>query len=201
MIRLVLIGGGGHARSCIDSIGSDSGIEIAGILERTERIGTNVLGIPVIGTDEDIPTLARDGMAFLIAVGQIDTPEPRRSIYTRLKSIDAYLPTIVAPTARVSPHARIGEGSIVMHMAVVGPAATIGANCILNTRALLEHDVSIGNHCHISTGSLINGSCRIGSGVFVGSGAIVRDGVSIGDGAFVPMGTRVTRDLLPAMSH
>jgi sugar O-acyltransferase (sialic acid O-acetyltransferase NeuD family) len=195
MTRLVLIGGGGHARSCIDAIGSTGGIEIVGILERPRFVGTRVLGIPVIGTDEEIPALVKDGMAFLIAVGQIETPEPRQRLFSRLKGLGARLPAIVAPTAHVSPHAWVGEGSIVMNMAVVGPLANIGANCIVNSRALVEHDVEVGDHCHISTGALINGSCRIGNGVFVGSGAVVRDGVSIGEGTFIPMGTLVTRDV------
>lgn len=195
MTRLVLIGGGGHARSCVDAIGSAEGIEIVGILERPEFVGTRVLGVPVIGTDDDIPDLVKDGTAFLIAVGQIGTPEPRQRLFSRLKGLGARLPAIVAPTAYVSPHARIGEGTIVMNMAVVGPSASIGDNCIVNSRALVEHDVAVGDHCHISTGALINGSCRIGSGVFVGSGAIVRDGVSIAEGTFIPMGARITRDI------
>lgn len=199
MTGLVLIGGGGHATSCIDVIGDN--YEIAGILEQAGYLGGGLPGIPVIGSDEDIPRLTSEGFAFLIAIGQIESAEPRRRLFRRLESLGAQLPTIIAPTARVSTYALVGEGSIVMNMAIVGPAAKVGANCIINSRALIEHDVTVGDHSHISTGALINGGCRIGTGVFVGSGAVIRDGVSIGDGAFIPMGARVTRNVPPAESN
>jgi sugar O-acyltransferase (sialic acid O-acetyltransferase NeuD family) len=191
--ELVLIGGGGHATSCLDVIGDS--FRIAGILEQTGYPRKSLLGVPVIGTDEDIPRLVKEGFQFLIAIGQIDSPEPRRRLFCRLKSLGASLPVIVGPTAQISPHATIGEGSIVMNMAVIGPGVKIGANCIVNTRALLEHDVIVDDHSHVSTGALINGGCTVGSGVFIGSGVVVRDGVSIGCGVFIPMGARVTRDV------
>lgn len=170
---------------------------MAGILDRPELVGADVLGVPVIGTDEDMPALVAKGMCFLIALGQIKSPEPRIRLYERLRELGAQMPVVVAPTAHVSPHAVIGEGSIVMHMVMVGPGVRIGANCIVNTRALVEHDAEVGDHCHVATGALVNGDCRVGSGVFIGSGAVLRQGVRIGDRSIVGMGTIVRRDLVP----
>jgi len=197
MKKLVLLGGGGHARACLDVIRAGGHFQAAGILDRPELVGADVLDVPVIGTDEDIPALVAKGMCFLIALGQIKTPEPRIRLFERLRELNADLPVIVAPTAHVSPYAVIGEGSIVMHMAMVGPGARIGANCIVNTRALVEHDAELGDHSHVATGALVNGNCRIGSGVFIGSGAVLRQGVRIGDCSVVGMGTIVRRDVAP----
>lgn len=197
MKKLVLVGGGGHARACLDVIRAGGRFDVAGILDRPELVGADVLGVPVIGTDEDMPALVAKGMCFLIAVGQIKSPEPRIRLYERLRELGAHLPVVVAPTAHVSPHAAIGEGSIVMHMVMVGPGVRIGANCIVNTRALVEHDAEVGDHCHLATGALVNGECRIGSGVFIGSGAVLRQGVRIGDRSIVGMGTVVRRDVVP----
>lgn len=197
MKKLVLVGGGGHARACLDVIRAEGRFQVAGILDRPERVGTDVLGVPVIGTDEDMPSLVAKGMCFLVALGQIKSPEPRIRLHARLRELGAHLPVVVAPTAHVSPHAEIGQGSIVMHMAMVGPGARVGANCIINTRALVEHDAEVGDHCHVATGALVNGDCRIGSGVFIGSGVVLRQGVRIGDRSVVGMGTIVRRDVVP----
>jgi sugar O-acyltransferase (sialic acid O-acetyltransferase NeuD family) len=195
MTELVLIGGGGHARACLDVIRAGGRFQIAGILDRPELVGTDVLGVPVIGTDENLPALANKGMCFLIALGQIKTPESRIRLFGRLRELGAKLPAIVAPTAHVSPHALIGEGSIVMHMAVVGPGARIGGNCIINTRALVEHDSVIGDHCHVATGALVNGDCVVEQGVFIGSGAVLHQGVRIGERSVVGMGVMVRHDV------
>lgn len=195
MTELVLIGGGGHARACLDVIRAAGGFQIAGILDRPELAGTDVLGVPVIGTDEDLPGLVNKGLCFLIALGQIKTPESRIRLFGRLRDLGAKLPVIVAPSAHVSPQAAIGEGTIVMHMAVVGPGARIGANCIINTRALVEHDSEVGDHCHVATGALVNGDCVVEQGVLIGSGAVLHQGVRIGECSVVGMGVLVRHDV------
>ena len=73
----------------------------------------------------------------------------------------------ISPSANVSKHAKIEEGSIVMHGANINASATIGKNCIINTSALVEHDVVIEDHCHISTASVVNGGSRICKNTFI----------------------------------
>lgn len=170
---------------------------MVGILDRPEFVGANVLGVPVVGTDDDLPALVAKGMWFLVALGQIKSPEPRIRLYGRLRELGAKLAVVIASSAHASPQATIGAGSILMHMAVVGPGARIGANCVVNTRALVEHDAELGDHCHVATGALVNGGCKVGNGVFIGSGAVLRQGVRIADRSIVGMGTIVRRDLGP----
>jgi sugar O-acyltransferase (sialic acid O-acetyltransferase NeuD family) len=194
--KLILVGGGGHARACLDVIRAGGGFDVAGVLERPGYVGGDILGVPVIGTDEDMPALVAKGMCFLITLGQIKSPEPRMRLHGRLRELGAQLPVVVASTAHVSPNATIGMGTIVMHMALIGPGVHIGDNCIVNSRALVEHDTEVGNHSHVATGSILNGNCRIGQGAFIGSGAILRQGVWIGDRSIVGMGSIVHSDVL-----
>jgi sugar O-acyltransferase (sialic acid O-acetyltransferase NeuD family) len=192
---LVLVGGGVHARACLDVIRAEGRFRVVGIADKPEMLGTTVLGVPVIGTDEDLPAMTARGLKFLVALGQIRTPEPRKRLYSTLKRLGLKLPTIVAPTAYVSPDAEVGEGSIVMHMAVVGPGARVGVNCIVNSCALVEHNAIVGDHCHVATGALLNGGCLVADETFIGSGAVLRQGIRIGKMAIVGMGALVTRDL------
>lgn len=195
MNDLVLVGGGGHAKACLDVIRARGGYRLAGIVELPGFAATAVLDVPVIGTDEDLPGLIDRGFNFLVAVGQIETPEPRIRLFTKLRELGAILPTIISPTACVSSNAVIGQGSVVMHMAIVGPGAQVGANCILNTRALVEHDAHVGDHCHLATAAVVNGGCVIGAGSFIGSGAVLRHGVRIGERAVIGMGEIVRHDV------
>ncbi len=60
MKEIILIGGGGHCKSVIDVIEQEGRFEIVGIVDKTELIGTNVLGYSVIGNDSDLENLAKN---------------------------------------------------------------------------------------------------------------------------------------------
>ena len=192
---LVLIGAGGHARSCIDVIEQEGKFRIAGLVGVTEEVDSRVLNYDVIGTDADLDELAARFKYALITVGQIASSEDRIRLFDLSVKAGFALPTIIAPSAYVSPHATIGEGTVIMHGAIINAEAVVGRNCIINSGALIEHNVQIEDHCHVSTGSIVNGNSSVGLGTFIGSGAIVRQGVAIGKNSIVGMGLSVREDI------
>jgi sugar O-acyltransferase (sialic acid O-acetyltransferase NeuD family) len=196
---LIVIGAGGHAQACIDVIEQLGTYKIVGLVGMPEEMNVTLLGYPVIGTDRDLPGLARDCQYAIIAVGHIHSPAPRIRLYQRATELGFQLPTIVAPDAYVSRHAVIGAGTIVMHGAIINAGARIGNNCIINSRALIEHDATVADHCHISTGAILNGAAKIGRGSFVGSGSVIKEGVSIGSDCIVGMGLAVRHDQAAAI--
>jgi sugar O-acyltransferase (sialic acid O-acetyltransferase NeuD family) len=193
--NLILIGGGGHAKSCIDVIEQQGRFSIKGILDPAQPIGTRILNYEVIGTDENISDWLSNNYWFAVTVGQVKNAVPRKRIFDVLKGYNANIATVISPLAYVSPHARIGTGTFVMHGAKVNAAAQVGNNCIINTNANIEHDVIIGNHSHVSTGAMVNGGCRIGDNVFVGSGVVVKHGIIINDDVIIGSGAAVYKNI------
>ena len=189
---IFILGGGGHARSCIDVIEAEGSYAIAGIVApETEP----VMGYAHLGDDSNLGEVVGRYKNALIGIGQVRSPHVRISLYKRLKDIGAVLPTIISPKAYASPRATIADGTIVMHGAVVNAGAIVGSNCIINSLALVEHDAMIADHCHISTGARINGGVQVGSGTFIGSGAIIHEGISIGSHCIVAAGSLVREKL------
>ena len=186
---VILIGGGGHCRSVID-VAESVGINIIGIIDMPEQVGNSVLGYPVIGTDDDIPSFAGDA-DFIITVGQIKDNSTRKKIADIVVGCGGRFATLVANDAYVSEHASVGEGTVVMHKAVINAGAIVGKNCIINTMANIEHDVRVGDFCHVSTGVTVNGGATIGSDTFIGSGSIVFNGISIDNNSIIPAGSVV----------
>lgn len=188
---LLLVGTGGHAASCIDVIEQEGQYAVSGLVGFNAEAGKNLLGYPMMGTDEDLLTLVARYPSALIGVGQIRTPEPRIRLFDQLQCIGYDMPPIISPRAYVSHHATLGRGSIVMHGAIVNACATVANNCIINSQSLVEHDAVIEDHCHISTAATINGGACIGAGTFIGSGSSVREGITVGDRCFIGMGQQV----------
>ncbi len=179
MKNIYLIGAGGHCHSCIDVIEQEKMFNIKGIFDLQSRVGAQVLGYPVIGCDQDIFKYMAHDSYFLITLGQIKSAEKRKILFSSLLSSGAQLATVVSPRAWVSPHAKIGNGTIVMHDALVNANSSIGSNCIVNTKSLVEHDAIVGDHCHISTASVVNGNCVLESEVFVGSNSVIEQSAVI----------------------
>ena len=192
---IVLIGAGGHCRSCMDVIEQEGCWDIVGLVGQKDEIGASVLGYKVIASDAELADLVKDYPYALITVGHIHTPNLRAQLFHDARSLGFTLPVVVSPQAYVSRHASIGDGTVVFHGAVVNAGVRIGMNCIVNSRALVEHDVTVGDHCHISTGAILNGDVRVGSWSFVGSASVVKQGLTLGEHSFLGMGIALKRDL------
>ena len=191
---LILVGAGGHARSCIDVIEREGHYDILGLIAIPSEVGQEALGYPVLGVDADMPKLLVNGVKAIVAVGQIKTAEIRIRLFRLLEQYDCEVPTIISPHAYVSPHATLGAGTIIMHGAVVNAGASVGRNCIVNSQALIEHDTKVADHCHVSTAAAVNSGVRIGEGSFIGSNTSVRQGARIGAHCIIGMGQRVLND-------
>ena len=191
MKNLILIGGGGHCKSCIDVIEQENKYKIAGILDTPDKVGTEILGYKIIGTDDDIEKYAKQGYYFLITIGQIKSADLRIKLYENVKNAGGKFATIISPRAHVSKHASIGEGTIVMHDALVNAGAKIGKNCIINSKALIEHECIIKDNCHIAVGAVIAGEVEIGENSFVGANTTIVQRLKLPPKSFIKAGSLV----------
>jgi sugar O-acyltransferase (sialic acid O-acetyltransferase NeuD family) len=186
--KLILIGGGGHCKACIDVIEQENKFLIAGIVDINTSI-SELLGYPLLGHDDDLTKLKANYDYVLITMGQIKSPAIRVRLFDYAKSLGFKLPAIISPRAYVSKHAKIGGGTIVMHDALINAGAIVGDNCIINTKSLIEHDAVIENNCHISTGAIINGGAIVKQGSFVGSNAVTKESVKTNEKDFIKAGS------------
>lgn len=188
---IVLLGGGGHCRSCIEVIETDERFFIAGIIDPNLVAGSEVSGYPVLGGDEQLEELRKSVKHALVTVGQIKNSDLRKSLAQRAASYGYSFPVIIASSAIVSKHSQLGEGTIIMHKAFVNTTSSIGSHCIVNTFALIEHDCTVGDFVHLSTGSILNGGVTVGNNSFIGSGTIVRENALIGNNVCVGAGSLI----------
>lgn len=174
---LILVGGGGHCKSVIEAAES-AGFTIKGILDLPSELGKKTLGYEVIGNDDDIPLYVEE-CDFVVTLGFIKNPALRNKLHERIENAGGHLATIVASTAHVSKHAKVGAGTVVLHGAMVNAGAQIGKGCIINTLSNIEHDAVVGDYCHISTGAMVNGDCKVGENTFLGSQSVMVNATSI----------------------
>ncbi len=177
--KIILIGGGGHCKSVIDVIELEGKYEIAGIIDKKELIGQEVLGYQIIGCDDDLEKLFIKHKYAFITVGHIKSNKLRVILFNKLKSIGYQLVVIKSPLAYISKYASIEEGTIVMHQSLINANAKIGKNCIVNNQTLVEHDVTVEDHCHIAPGAILNGGVFVKQNTFIGSNATTKEYITV----------------------
>lgn len=188
---VIVIGAGGHARPVIEAL-TMTGIAVAGLVDRTLD-GAPVLGHRVIATLDDLPALLARGITG--AVVAIGDNAARLLRGDQARAAGLALPVVVHPTAIVSAHAALGEGTQVMARGFVGPEARLGRLVLVNTAALIEHECEIGDAAHIAPGATVLGNARISAGALIGGGAVVLQGRRVGHASVVGAGAVVTQDV------
>jgi sugar O-acyltransferase (sialic acid O-acetyltransferase NeuD family) len=187
--KILLIGGGGHCKSVVDVIELENKYEIAGIVDKEELIGKEVLGYKVIGSDDNLGSLRDKFSNAIITIGHVKSNQARIKLFNHLKELNFNMPRITSPLAYVSKHAQIGVGTIVMHHALINSNVKVGNNCIINTKALIEHDSIVEDNCHISTAAVVNGGVIVKENTFFGSNSTSKEYIEI-DG-FIKAGSLV----------
>ena len=188
--KIIIIGSGGHARSCLDVLLSDKKYKFLGFIDKNSSKRN------IVGSDDDLKNIIKKVKHALIGIGQIKNYTSRFKIFKKLKKIGFKLPIVKSHNSYVSKLSSIGEGTIIMHGAIINAYAKIGKNTIINTGAIIEHDVVVGDNCHISTNVTINGECKIGNNTFIGSNSVVVNNIKIGKSKFVKSNSLIKNDLI-----
>lgn len=192
---IIIIGAGGHAKVLIDILKSQS-VNIIGITDPDpNKVGKNVMGVPVIGDDAVIEIYDNNSIELVNGIGMIAHEKNRQRIFDSFKKRGYCFASVIHYSVVLSYDVELSEGVQIMAGSVVQPGCKIGANSIINSRASIDHDTIIGSHVHVAPGVTLSGEVQIGSGTLVGSGATIIQGVRIGESAIVAAGAVVIRDV------
>ncbi len=100
---ILLVGGGGHCKACIDVIEPAGKFQIVGIIDFIDKLHQLELGHSVIGCDEDLPNLLKSCPNVLITLGQIKSPVRRMKLFNDLREMGAQFPVIQSPPGLYLP--------------------------------------------------------------------------------------------------
>lgn len=189
--KMLVVGGGGHARVVTDIILDNGLYDIVGFIDNDK---TRIYrGISVIGTDDDLNRLYEEGIKkVFIALGNNLL---RKKLQIKCQDIGYEIITVISRFAYISPTVAIGRGSVVMPGAILHANVTVGEGCIINTNSSVDHDSSVGGFSHIAPGSAVSGYTCIGEQCFLGTGSSVIDHIKIGSEVIIGAGGVVIKNV------
>ena len=197
--RVVLLGGGGHARVLLDCLLVCADTEIVGVLEADpSRVGNLIYGVPVLGNDELLgEMIGRGATHFVVGLGGVGDNGPRRRLFEAGLAAGLQPLSVRHPSAVLSVWAQVGDGCQLLPGCIVNAGARLGANVIVNSGAIVEHDCEVGDHVHIATGAKLASTVKVGALGHIGAGATVIQCRTVGTGATVGAGAVVVKDVEP----
>lgn len=168
MAELIIIGMGGHSKVVTD-IARLNGYKILGYLDDQEPVGEGRK--LYLGRIETIPRWDRDGIGFVIAIGNNLV---RKAIVEKYALLNLDYVKLVHPAAVIGSKVEILGGSVVMPGAIINAGAKIGQHVIVNTAAVIDHDCKVGDFAHVAQGAVLAGGVVVESCGVVAIGERVR---------------------------
>lgn len=197
-VPYVLWGSAGHAKVLADIIALRGGIVVA-CFDNNPDATPCLPGVPLYhGKDGFVQwrSWQQDARTIqaAIAIGGAKGAD-RRTLMAFLAAAGLTFPTLVHPSATVSPSAQLGAGCQVLAHCVVAADVRLGSACIINHSATVDHECKLGSGVHIAPGAVLCGCIAVGDNAMIGAGAVVLPRVRIGTGAVIGAGAVVTRDV------
>lgn len=184
--KLLIVGAGGHGRSVAEAAQLSAQFEVVGFVDDAAVVGSNILGIPVLGNTKNINTYLEYAQHAIVAIGNNTL---RESLMMMLKLAGFEWGIVIHPTAIVSPSALIGAGSAVMAGAVIGTEAKIGVGAIINCGAVVDHHAHVHDYGHLGVSACMAGGAVLGRAAWMQAGSSLGYGVVVEDGAVLKPGT------------
>ncbi len=181
----------GNALEALDCLGENW--QLIGFVDDTpEKQANGAYGHRVLPRS----ALASTASASVLAVPGSPTSYPaRRKIIDGLGVAPERFATVVHPTARISPLAKIGHNVLIMAGAVVTSNAVIGNHVCVLPNTVIHHDATIGDWTLIGSNVTVAGSVAVGENCYIGSGTSIMNGLRIGAVALIGLGSNVIRDV------
>ena len=192
MSDLIIIGGGGHAKSVAD-LAQKIGFNIIGFLDDNDAV-TEMLGFNRLGAINDCEKYA-DSAKFVIGIGNNVV---RRKIFETYK---LEYQTLVHPSSVIGTDVVIENGAVVMAGTVINADTKIGKQAIINTGAVVEHDCIIGEFTMVAPRATVCGFSKIGNNCWLGAGCVVNNVIDICDNTTVGSGGVVVKNIVESGTY
>lgn len=194
--RIILVGAGGMVETAIQAAKLQGKYQIVGILDSSYKKVNNIMGIPIIGTQEHASRILHQGVKKAIVTFASANNRIKRQVeYDRLESIGFEMINIIHPEAYIDPSAQVGHGNLILEGAKIGTQCEIGNNNYINVNSVLCHHSKLEGNIHLAPASVVAGFVEIGRHSLIGMSSTIVSGAKIGENVVVNNGANVVSDI------
>ena len=175
--KLLLVGAGGFGRMVAEQAMYQYD---CAFVDDGQPVGAEICGILVAGGLANLPDLRKEYSLLVVGIGN---NQFRAQVYEKAKALGYAFPNIVAPSAYISPYAKLGCGCVVLQNACVQNGASVGNGVLLNAGTEIHCDAAVGDYALIYTNSTIRTGAKVGRYARIGGNVTVCNNATVPEGA------------------
>lgn len=161
--------------------------------ESEEKLGKEIMRVKVLGKFSELNQNEINKRQFIVAIGNNSI---RQKLMTKINKLGGRTPSLIHPTAVISPSAEIGKGVYIHANTHIWTKVKISDYCIISSNVVIAHHTKLGNACLVSTLAGIGASVNLEERCFVGMGSTIVTGVTkIGSDTTIGAGAVVLESL------
>lgn len=183
--KLLLVGAGGFGRMAAELAVQEFD---CAFVDDGHAVGELVCGLPVVGKTADLEKLRQSYPLLVVGIGN---NRFRAQVYKDAKALGYTFPTLLAPSAYISPFATVGQGCVVLQNACIQNGAVVGNGVLLNAGMEVHCDSQVGDYALVYANSVIRTGARVGAYARIGSNVTVCNNSLVPEDADIPDCTAV----------
>ncbi len=165
-MKLLILGAGGYGRTVADLARQTA------LYDHIAFLDDQANGSHILGKCDEYGKFVGDDVQMYPAFGN---NADRLRWLRALESEGITVPSLIHPTAYVSPTAKIGSGTMVLPKALINTDCLIGAGCILNCGSIVDHGCILEDGVHVCLGAMIKAENRIPERTKIEAGQVVEN--------------------------
>ena len=193
--NISIIGAGFYGEAILE-LADNCGFKVTGFYDdNKEKRGMLILGVPILGSVDDLFTQNIEKKNFAVAIGNNNI---RRNILEKIRLKGGNTPSLIHSSAEISSYTKIGKGVYIQPKSVIWTKVIIEDDCIISPLSLICHHSIMKKGSFLSNLSSIGANIIIEENVFIGMGSTIMSGITrIGANSIIGAGSVVIHDVLP----
>ena len=195
MGKSIIIGAGTQGQVLCSYL-REAKINIVGFIDdNTEIIGTEVMGIPVLGCFIDLYSneFKKNIDDVYCPIGKNDV---RESYLSNLKKQGYGIPSFIHPTVCIGPDVTLGEAVYMLPGNIIMPHTKIGNYFMMNTCSTIAHHVIVEDAVFLSSGVNVGALINVKNRAYIGMGVTAMTGIKeIGQDTLIGAGAVLIKDV------
>lgn len=179
IIKIIIVGNGGMARSIYDLIQFSGNVQVAGFYWNK---GSDLCGLPIYKSSKKISSNIKFVLGMLNPLHRMEN----------VKKIGAEK-FIGIKDGFISNSAKIEDGAVITHGAYAMSLAIIEKFAHVHTSSIVGHDCIVGKYSFVGPGCILGGRSVLGDCCRVGMGVKILPDVKLGNNVTVAAGAVVTK--------